>query len=385
MNEVSIPKALFFNTNVTTNRNAGLDVLRACCLFAIILGHTNNYLKHHTQVFWIIYPLLIIAQELFFGLSGFLIGNQIIKSVNNTNKYRLVKFYSNRFIRTLPFYYIFLIINFLVFSFYYNHQTILSFLHIEKLKIWHYPLLIQNLYWPAQSFFPEMWALTVEEFSFLFLPIPIYLLTKKLNRPLNFKTITSILLIIIFAMLIWRLWYVVTNNPDTDWGLRKITLLRLDALAYGFIMRLFIIRFPQLFSKFRIILCLTGGLSALLFYMSVNLIPELYYKSLLFSVLPLFSSLMLPFFFFQDFAKLISKKIMALFTHFSITSYGVLLSHLYLVQFTMLTIYFPKNLSHGLLFTAIYFVIIFTIGTLFFNYIERPILGKRKKLYRFSN
>ena len=119
--DVLIPKAQFFKTQVTrSNHNIGLDIARAISIMGIFIAHTNNYSGAFTSAYNILGSLSYLMQELFFALSGFLVGNQIIKYINESKShYGLLNFYKNRWIRTVPFYLIFLLINFLIFQFIY--------------------------------------------------------------------------------------------------------------------------------------------------------------------------------------------------------------------------------------------------------------------------
>jgi len=379
-NDVFIPKALFFKTQIAgSNRNIGLDIARATCILGIFIAHTNNYAGAYTTAFNILGSLSYLMQELFFALSGFLVGNQIIKFINKSKSHHgLLHFYKNRWIRTVPFYLIFLLINFIIFHTIYQHVDLLLFKK-TSFSLFNYLTFTQNLNVPHPTFFPEIWPLPIEEWSFLFLPIPIVLISVLFNKTLNTKNLLTVLFIEIMIVTLYRVYYIIQSDPELDWELRKIVVYRLDALLYGFVIRIFSDNYSHILNKNKFRLLIIGIVLSFGFYFSKPYLPMLLYKSLFFTVIPIGMSLTLPYFYFGNFNKL-SQWLKSILTHFSLTSYAVLLSHLYLIQFGMLCIYVPLNLNEALAFTSVYLAIVISFSTLFFNYIERPILLRRKKI-----
>lgn len=379
-NVVLIPKALFFKTAVVdSNRSIGLDIIRAICVIVVVLVHTNNYLGAYTGIYKFIFPLGYMFQDLFFALSGFLVGKQIISHINTPgSNLNLITFYKNRWIRTVPFYLIFLLINFLFFHAIYKHVDLLLF-NKTTFSLFNYMTFTQNLYVPHPTFFPEIWPLPIEEWSFLFLPIPIVLMSILFNKKLSAKNLLALLFIEIMIVTLYRVHYIIQSDPELDWELRKIVVYRLDALLYGFVIRIFLDNYAYIFRKNRLWLLIIGIVLSFGFYFSKCYMPMLLYKSLFFTVIPIGMSLTLPYFYFGNFNRL-SQRLKSILTHISLTSYAVLLSHLYFIQFGMLCIYVPSNLAEALFFTIVYLSIVVVFSTLFFNYIERPILLRRKKI-----
>jgi peptidoglycan/LPS O-acetylase OafA/YrhL len=376
--DVSIPKARFFKTHVEgANRNTGLDIARAICTIAVVFAHTNNFAGKYTGIYKVIFPVGYIAQDLFFCLSGFLVGHQILKYINREN-IRLITFYKNRWTRTIPFYLIFLLINYTVYKLIYSHSGLTLFKN-TSFSLAGYLSFTQNLYSPHPYFFPEIWPLPVEEWSFLLIPLPIVILTVFFKKALNFKQLLILLLTGMILVTFFRIKYVIHNEPEIDWELRKIVMYRLDALLYGFVIRLLTDRYSAFFTRYKTWFLLAGFTLAFGFCFSKPYLSACIYKSCFFSIVPLGTSLMLPWFYFCRFNKC-PRYLKALLTHISLTSYAVLLCHLYLVQFTMLCIYTPKNLTDVLLFAFVYCAVVVIVSTLFFNYAERPVLLRRKKI-----
>lgn len=105
--------------------------------------------------------------ELFFVLSGFLIGSILYKSfINESFTLKSVfHFLKRRWFRTLSNYYLVLLINI----------GIAFFLGISIENIGSYFLFLQNFVSKSPAFFPESWSLSVEEFTYLLLPFSLFL------------------------------------------------------------------------------------------------------------------------------------------------------------------------------------------------------------------
>lgn len=84
-------------------RVRSLDTLRAVAIILVFIAHT-------VKAFWadsILAPLQLggTGVDLFFVLSGYLLGTQLIKAMDQESGIQVFQFYKNRWIRTLPLYY----------------------------------------------------------------------------------------------------------------------------------------------------------------------------------------------------------------------------------------------------------------------------------------
>jgi len=377
MKSTHIIRADFFKTSLNGEaRNIGLDNLRAFCVFGVLLAHSNNILAKFLPVYKFIFPLGWLAQEVFFSLSGFLIGNQILKFANKEFKSRqLFIFYRNRWARTLPFYLIFVLINYFVFTFIYRESEV-HFLR-ANFNLSEYVLLIQNLNKAHPYFFPEIWPMPVEEWSYLLLPLPL-IAVSLFFKNVNYKYFFIAVLLLIAAINVFRVSYVLNNNPEHDWYLRKIVIYRLDALLYGLLLAILMKEKDVFFKRVKnglavagIILCLGVSFAGFKF-------NNMYVNSCLFTLLPLFSCLLIPFFNYADFRQNNTNKML---THVSLTSYAILLSHLYFLQFLCIVLFQPNSLLSVSLVTILYFIVLLFFSTIFYNRVEMPLrlLSKRNK------
>jgi peptidoglycan/LPS O-acetylase OafA/YrhL len=200
----------------------GLDLVRALAVSMVLFTHASFLflpVEHDLSVFepwWLPGQLGV---ELFFVLSGFLIGG-ILATEAERGDLDVGQFWMRRWLRTLPNYYLFLVLN----------------LVLERVatgtwpSAWAYALFAQNLAWPNPPFYPESWSLAVEEIFYLVAPLLILLARGKLAR---WMRPVPLILIGILVFTIIRIGYVLHANPDWDAGVRKVTFVRLDAIAYG--------------------------------------------------------------------------------------------------------------------------------------------------------
>ena len=200
----------------------GLDLIRALAVAMVLFTHASFLfvpVVHDLSVFdpwWLPGQLGV---ELFFVLSGFLIGG-ILATEAERGDLDVRQFWIRRWLRTLPNYYLFLVLNLVL-----ERYATGAWPHA-----WSYVLFWQNLAWPNPPFYPESWSLAVEEIFYLVAPLLIVLARGRLGRWM--QPIPLIVLgILVFTGI--RIAYVLHGNPDWDAGVRKVTLVRLDAIAYG--------------------------------------------------------------------------------------------------------------------------------------------------------
>ena len=88
-----------------THRIYGLDILRALAILDIVVGHLLYRIGYYGVV------TIFDGVNLFFVLSGFLIGQILIRLLDNGIQFKsLVNFWYRRWMRTLPAYFFILII-----------------------------------------------------------------------------------------------------------------------------------------------------------------------------------------------------------------------------------------------------------------------------------
>ena len=140
-------------------RVLSLDVLRALAILAVLLLHSAELLNHAPDFIYRIFSFGWIGVDLFFVLSGFLIGRQVFGNARHEER-PLKNFLLRRFFRTWPLYYVVLIV-YLVFKplagFPFNDQPLKFF------------FFVQNFFEPRD--FVQSWSLCIEEQFYILFPL----------------------------------------------------------------------------------------------------------------------------------------------------------------------------------------------------------------------
>lgn len=209
-----------------SGRNLGLDLIRALAILLVLISHFGDIFAsfygatppHYVSVSG------MFGVELFFVLSGFLIGNLLLRIVRAepTRRSWLV-FMIRRWMRTLPLYFIWLGVL----------LAIWPPLDHTLSHVVHYATLTQNLFWrmPHDKWFGVSWSLTVEEwFYLLFSAVLIGSVAVTGTRKCAWYVIALFIAVPVAARLILP--------PSGDWWQTTYETvgLRLDAIAYGVVL-----------------------------------------------------------------------------------------------------------------------------------------------------
>jgi peptidoglycan/LPS O-acetylase OafA/YrhL len=172
--------------DIEKKRIQQLDGLRAIAVLMVIFFHylNNQYigapvnkaesiLMKVTSVGW-------SGVDLFFILSGFLIGSILLKNRDSKNFFRT--FYVRRFLRIIPIYYVLLAIFFSIqlTSWFVADATIFQ----NPIPLWNFLTFTQNFVMGAQNHFgpgalTPTWSLAVEEQFYLAIPLIVYFVRNK--------------------------------------------------------------------------------------------------------------------------------------------------------------------------------------------------------------
>ena len=162
---------------------------------------------------------------LFFALSGFLIGQILIRDMGGEPEARDVKrFWTRRWLRTLPVYYLFLGINLVIhWGMVHGHMTL------------RYATFTQNLInrdRESSYFFSESWSLTIEEWFYLLLPLTIFGVSWLARKTRASVLWSAVILGGVSASL--RFYYAI-KHPEDSWRseLRTIAVFGMDGLMMG--------------------------------------------------------------------------------------------------------------------------------------------------------
>jgi len=166
----------------------------------------------------------------------------------------VASFYTRRWVRTLPLFLLFLIINIIFERLFRAHAVNFR----EGLT---HGLFLRNLTGFHMTFFPESWSLAIEEWFYLLFPAALWLGLKFTKR------FGAVFLTAAFAFLAFstvaRLVAAVDPAKTWDEELRMVVIYRFDALMIGMLASWLSIQFPKAWSR-SALLCALGGLVLLL-------------------------------------------------------------------------------------------------------------------------
>ncbi|MFT5779207.1 MAG: peptidoglycan/LPS O-acetylase OafA/YrhL [Crocinitomicaceae bacterium] len=244
----------FLKININPERIYGLDILRASAILFVVLGHGYDL---YPDVFSDIIPIFMLdGVSIFFVLSGFLIGRILIKLMTTQalSIKLLFHFWIRRWTRTLPNYFLVLILLIIINSFV-----------SDNFKIWDIRSLFyfsQNLFSHDIYFFAEAWSISIEEWFYFLIPLAIFFFTLLFRLPAKkVILVISILTLLIITYLRLNRFYDSPAPISIDhWDLayRKQVFMRLDTLMYGVIGAYVFTYFQSHWLKYKRVLFVIG-------------------------------------------------------------------------------------------------------------------------------
>ncbi len=243
------------------NKIFGLDLMRATAGVMVMLSHTSQLVEQH----WPRFPNVprVDWVGLFFVLSGFLIGGILLDGMaaKGSSLLRFVDFMQRRWLRTLPNYFLFLLLNITLVYFslapgMLSHATVA------------YAVFLQNFHLPLDLFFWESWSLAVEEWFYLLFPLIVFGLVG-LFAARGTRAYLAACAIFILMPVAARFHVAPHVVDDGSWSLwvHKLVITRLDAPGMGMLAawaahrwreRWRTVRWPAFFMGFAGLLLLGG-------------------------------------------------------------------------------------------------------------------------------
>jgi len=213
-------------------RSHGLDLLRTAAILMVIMWHLPEACLPFQ---WC--PATWAGVDLFFVLSGYLIGTQLLRPYARGNHPSYIDFFLRRTFRVLPAYLAVLTLYF----------TIPQFREKPGISpIWRFLTFTQNFGLDASvvGSFSHAWSLCVEEHFYLILPLLVFWFMRKPS----FNKVCSVILVIVVGGLILRgfLWidYIkpLWDQHSRGLGYRYVEMIyyptytRLDSLLVGVVL-----------------------------------------------------------------------------------------------------------------------------------------------------
>tara|TARA_Y100000590_G_scaffold437676_1_gene559576 strand:- start:107 stop:1102 length:996 start_codon:yes stop_codon:yes gene_type:complete len=323
-----------------SKRIYSLDLLRGIAGYGVAICHFFAF-SQNIKIFEY-YSFIFV--EFFFVLSGFVLSQQLLKVVDNSRNIKT--FYLRRWYRTLPLYFIALLF-FTVLSSSYNFDFFKYFFLIQKII----PDFVSN------DYFMVSWSLAVEEFFYFLFPLYLIFFSKR-----------SLVLSVVLFIVIFSLFKILFIDYFTSSFIRTGTLLRLDAIALGFLLSLFINKI----GKNKIFIPLFIAIGCLLIFYFDNILTSknnAYVLSFVF-LSEIFSLVLVLLFYNYNF--LLKNELLIKFCkHIGNQTYSVYLFHLvFLYILAGIEISFINNFF-------VYLLLIVIFSSLVYKFFEKPILKLR--------
>lgn len=363
-----------------SKRIFGLDLMRAVAILFVVFSHALWIMPELPGLPGELLRLMgVLGVEIFFVLSGFLIGRILLRIFEDGyDSSKMKYFWVRRWFRTLPNYYLILLVNIGI-VFYVGRELPDS--------LWQYFFFLQNAGTAMDVFFTESWSLPIEEYTYLLAP----LLGWGLHKIFKLKPSKAFLytaLFMIFFGLISKVGYNL-NNQGGDmnfWNrnLKAVMLYRLDAIFYG-MLGAYLAQFAAAaWKQNRYVMLLVGFICMLLISFGI---PKFGWfidsHPFVWNVIYLpFTSLSIAFFLpFLSQWKSAPAIIRYPFTWISLLSYAMYLLH-YSVVLHLLKHWFPTEVLSPIdkaVYVVVYLLSTFVASYVLYRVFERPMMNLRDR------
>lgn len=366
----------FFRLDVDYKKRIfGIDLMRAMAIIFVVTVHASMLDNVDTGYPWI--PIMDGVQ-MFFVLSGFLIGGILVKSFNSEKGFGLKQmliFWLRRWFRTLPSYYLILMLNIIVVYFGFIKEDFSQF-------NWKFLFFLQNFTEPFFGFFWESWSLAVEEWFYMLFPVillGLYFILKffKINKRYIFLTAVFVFLL---TPLMLRIFIASKFEVDAFWlevRINKVVVYVLDVIALGLLAAYIKHWHSAFWFKIRNVSFVAGFIVYyVITYMPCE--PNHFYTKCFREILQAVGCfLLLPKCDNWKNAPLWLTKIV---THISLISYQMYLINLALVASLIVNIFPFKGETQAWILFGAYWIIVLVVSTMLYKYYESPITNLRDKL-----
>ncbi len=369
---------------IISERIFGLDMMRAMAILFVLLSHTVFLLPFSNYSRYLIFQYFgFFGVEIFFVLSGYLVGKILIKLLNKRPvEFNTIKhFWIRRWFRTLPGYYLVLLLTAIVYGFS-NKQ----FVFAEPYNLLYF-VFLQNFTSPHPNFFPLAWSLSIEEWFYFLFPLWFVLIYWFSINKKNYHLVAILSFLLLIVIL--RVAVVSINNPEWDDYIKRIVPLRLDALATGVLAGFIHIHFKDWWDRYAkaflwsgLVLLAAASIYFLFKRTNVELPGNFFWKTFYFNIVSFAIAFTLPYLTGDKIKRsgLFGKGIV----HVSLISYSLYLTHL-LVMFVVITM-LNKISINGLYILKFISCWIFCIlcATVFYRVFELPMTNLRERFGKYK-
>lgn len=338
------------------NRISSVDIFRSLAIISVVLFHFNHLL-----------PFGFLGVDLFFLVSGLLVGGILTREFEKGNKINFLKFFLQRGFKIWPSYYAFILFGSLIAIYFYQTTNPDQIIPLWDMK--RYLFFYQNYTGlPFHWSFDHVWSLCVEEHFYVLLPILFLIIQHFIPGQHKKKSLFVFVVLTIIAGIVFKhLSFYMTHGKDTY----SATHNRIDALAWGVLLNLIITYYGEKIKsvKFKLLTFVFGLLlfAAALFF-------SIYYDNILFEkmyfhiIIPISFFLMLLGTYYIDFSKLKPLRFIAYY------SYNWYLWH------PIFVIIITRHFGNTYTGLTVYLILTFLMAVIATMLIEETFLRKRNKI-----
>lgn len=355
----------------------GLDVMRMIAIMLVILLNGDPLVRRNFT--WFPRFWHIDGVDVFFVLSGFLIGTILIKTFEKEgfNRPTLFHFWKFRWFRTLPNYYLILLV-------------MIAFVYVSREDMrgfsWKYFFFLQNFASATPDFFSVAWSLTVEEWFYISFPLTSIGIARLFPKWKVKPVVLSTILLFVVGPLVARFFFAFLASPDGRYEMmfervnfekyfRSRMILRLDSIAFG-VLGAWIAYYYESFWKQHTWKVFGFGAILYLFF-------RLYDFGPLFQSTFRFTICSFAILFFLPLASTVKSgpvRWAAPITYVSMISYSMYLIHRTLIM-DGFRIYGGRPFSDAkaIIYYLAYFLLVFGLSALLYKFFELPMMKLRDR------
>lgn len=331
--------------DIDKSRNFGLDLARSFSIILVLINHK------------VVLPIKLglTGVQLFFVLSGFLIGQILIRDFQQGSDFKkILIFWKRRWFRTLPLYYFILSLRI-----FFTHNPL-------GWKVIVYYFFLQANF-VGVKFFSISWSLVVEEWFYIFLPLGVFLF---LAKGFGKKEFILFLIFFIFFFFISRFAWNYSRNG--------IIIYQFDCLLVGVLLAAIKVFWTNLYQKLdNAYLFFLGTVVIVILVLSLGNLREVstfsvYHRVIWSLLISLTFALILPFLeqsFWVNRVLVKRKYLRKTVTLLSVLTYSIYLIHLDIFQ----TVFFESKWFNALAQSLL--LLFFAI--LAFIFVEYPCMSLR--------
>ncbi|HEY6466700.1 MAG TPA: acyltransferase [Candidatus Acidoferrales bacterium] len=213
-------------------RIASLDTVRGLAAWSVAVPHFFIYHHYYARQSE---PIAILAVEIFFVLSGYVLAPQILLCLSAPRRNYFLVFWTRRWMRTIPPYFVALVVATILF-----HQA-------WSADFLRYATYTQNLFGQHNSddYYQVAWSLSVEEWFYLSFPISLFfslILLARVSPARSWVSKERAIVLCAISYIVAVTCIRSAFGDSADWGpaVRRVVAFRVDAIAYGFLLYLYV-------------------------------------------------------------------------------------------------------------------------------------------------